>query len=614
MTTQVPSRRYPVGAECLGDGVSFRVWAPKHGRVAIEVDGAEHILEPDQDGYFAIHIPGLGEGARYAYRLEDGITAYPDPASRFQPEGPHGPSMVVDPSRFAWSDAEWRGVPATQRVVYEMHIGTFTPEGTWAAAIAKLPHLRDVGITMIEMMPVAEFPGHFGWGYDGVDLFAPTHLYGAPDDLRRFIDSAHGLGIGVILDVVYNHFGPDGNYIGAYSQDYFTDRHANEWGESLNYDGRNAHGLRDLVISNAAYWVDEFHFDGLRLDATQSMHDDSDDHVIAALTRAARAAGPGRAVYVVAENEPQDTDLVRPREAGGCGLDGLWNDDLQHSALVALTGRNESYYVDYEGTPQELIDAARFGYLFQGQRYAFHGKPRGVPAQDIDPAVFVTYLENHDQIANSVHGRRVHQMTSPGRFRAMTGLLLLVPGTPMLFQGQEFNASTPFHYFADHEAPLSEMVRKGRIETLAQFPSYADPACTAVIPTPHAIETFARCRLDWSEVERHASAMALHRDLLALRRTVRSSERRVDGAVLGPEALALRFTPLDGRSLLLLVNLGLDLRLRSIPSPLVAPPRGGDWAVRWSSEHPTYGGSGTPEIVGPQGWTIPGHAAILLAG
>ena len=612
MSESTPARRYPVGAECVPGGVSFRVWAPSHGSVAIEVEGQEHFLQPECDGYFSIVLPGFGPGASYSYRLENGITAYPDPASRYQPAGPHERSVVIDPSRFAWTDAAWLGVEPRSQVIYEMHVGTFTQEGTWAAAAARLPFLKDIGITLIEMMPVAEFPGRFGWGYDGVDLFAPTRLYGEPDDLRGFVDRAHALGLGVILDVVYNHFGPDGNYVGAYSRDYFTDRHANEWGESLNFDGTNAHGLRDLVISNAAYWIDEFHFDGLRLDATQSIHDDSDDNVIAALARAARAAAGKRRIYIVAENEPQDTDLIRPEAEGGRGLDAVWNDDLQHAALVALTGRNESYYLDYEGTPQELIGAARHGYLFQGQRYAFHGKRRGVPAFDVHPACFVTYVENHDQVANSVHGLRVHQMTSPGRARAMTAFILLLPGTPMLFQGQEFWASTPFHYFADHEGMLAETVRKGRLETLAQFPSYADPACVGAIPPPDSPDTFTRCKLDWSEAERHTAAVALHRDLLALRRAETVWDAKIDGVVIGPEALALRYFGVGDRDLLLLVNLGRDLSLRSIPSPLIAPPRDQNWTLAWSSENPRYGGSGTPPIETPAGWSVPGHAAVLL--
>jgi maltooligosyltrehalose trehalohydrolase len=611
-------RRYPIGAELADHGVSFRVWAPSRKTVAVVLEnGTNRPLSREPTGHFSGLVPEAEVGARYRFRLDNDETPYPDPASRFQPDGPHGPSQVIDPNSYAWHDRSWLGTKLQGQIIYEMHVGTFTPEGTWAAAIDKLPNLREIGITLIEMMPVNEFPGRFGWGYDGVDLFAPTARYGSPDDLRAFVDAAHRIGIGVILDVVYNHFGPDGNYLAQFTPDYFTDRYENEWGEAINFDGSNAEGVREFFVSNARYWTDEFHFDGLRLDATQSIQDSSRDHVIAEITRAAREAASGREIIVIGENEPQLTRLVRAPEKGGYGLDALWNDDFHHSAMVAMTGRRQAYYTDHAGAPQEFISSAKYGYLFQGQIYSWQGKRRGTPGLDIPPARFVNFVQNHDQIANSGRGRRFHQRTSPGRARAMTALMLLLPGTPMLFQGQEFWASTPFLYFADHKPELGRLVRKGREEFLSQFPSVASEEMSERLADPRSPETFEACRLDWGEFERNAEAVALHRDLLSLRRDdpafARQQHHALDGAVLGPEAFVLRFFGEHDDDRLLIVNLGPDLYLRSIPDPLVAPPEGHLWQVRWSSEHPVYGGGGTPPIETDEGWHLPGHAAVVMA-
>jgi maltooligosyltrehalose trehalohydrolase len=610
-------RRYPVGAEPRSDGTAFRVWAPQRRRVSVVIEGGgEHSLQRESDGYFSGVVAEACHGSRYGFRLDEDATLYPDPASRYQPDGPHGLSQVVDPI-FPWSDRDWRGLTLKGQVLYELHVGTFTPEGTWVAAAGKLPLLKDIGVTAIEMMPVNEFTGRFGWGYDGVDLFAPTRLYGTPYDLRRFIDTAHRLGIGVILDVVYNHLGPDGNYLACFTGEYFTDRYENEWGEAINFDGDEAGPVRDFFIANAAYWIDEFHFDGLRLDATQSIFDVSPDHVIAAMARAARAAAGERSILIVGENEPQHTRLVRTPERGGYGLDALWNDDFHHSAMVALTGRNEAYYEDHHGAPQEFVAAAKYGYLFQGQFYAHQGKRRGMPGFDLFPAAFATFIQNHDQVANSAAGLRVHRLTSPGRHRAMTALMLLMPGTPMLFQGQEFSASTPFLYFADHKPDLARLVREGRQEFLTQFLSIASDEVRRRLADPSAAATFEACKLDWSEFERHAPAVALHRDLLRLRREdpvfSRQERHGVDGAVLGPEAFVLRFFGDSGEDRLLFVNFGRDLNRRSIPDPLVAPPEGRAWRLLWSSEHPDYGGTGTPEIETKERWRIPAHAAIVVA-
>jgi maltooligosyltrehalose trehalohydrolase len=613
---QAVKRRYPIGAEVSADGVHFRIWAPQRTSVEVMVNAkSAHHLQREASGHFSGFVPAAKAGDLYRFRL-DGGGAFPDPASRFQPQGPHGDSQVVDPACFAWTDGEWRGAGLEGQVIYEMHIGTFTREGTWEAARRELPELAELGITVVEVMPVADFPGRFGWGYDGVGWFAPVAIYGGPDDFRRFVDQAHRVGIGVTLDVVYNHIGPDGNYLGEFSRDYFSSRYENEWGEALNFDGENCAGLRELVTTNAAYWADEYRLDGLRLDATQQIFDASPEHIIAALAKSMRAGASGRKVFFVAENESQLPMLARPPERGGYGLDGLWNDDYHHSARVAVTGRKEAYYSDYSGKPQELISATRHGYLYQGQRYRWQVKRRGAPAWDIQPWQFVTYLENHDQISNSGRGERLHRLTSPGRLKAVTALMLLGPGTPMLFQGQEFAASGPFCFFADHTGELPPLVREGRIQFLAQFPTLAQPDMRPYFADPGDPATFERCKLDFGDRERHAPIYHLHKELLRLRRedgVFGARRARVEGAVLAEEALVLRFFGAPaGNDRLLLINLGADLHLESAPEPLLAPPEGKLWELAWSSEDPLYGGAGTAPVDGPDNWRIPGNAAIAM--
>src|SRR5688572_22146437 len=437
-----PVRRLPIGAEVQpDDGTHFRVWAPEPRQIALLLEPRkgpcrEVALDREPGGYYSALATGIGAGDRYRYRLDGEIL--PDPASRFQPDGPFGASEIVDPARFAWTDGSWPGITIQNQIIYEMHVGTFTREGTWRGAMERLPSLARTGITVLEVMPVSEFPGRFGWGYDGVFPYASTRLYGSPDDFRAFVDLAHRLQLGVILDVVYNHLGPDGSVFGRYARAYFSTRYENEWGEALNFDGPDAGPVREYFTSNAGFWIDEYHLDGLRLDATQSIHDGSEDHLVAAVGARARAAARGRDIILVAENEPQHVRIVRPIANGGYGLDALWNDDFHHSAAVAVTGRNEAYYSDHHGTPQEMISAAKYGYLFQGQRYAWQKQSRGTSGLGVRPAAFVNFLENHDQLANSGDGSRTHVRTTPGRYRAMTALLLLMPGTPMLFQGQEF--------------------------------------------------------------------------------------------------------------------------------------------------------------------------------
>jgi maltooligosyltrehalose trehalohydrolase len=614
--TKETIRRLSIGAELLpGGGADVRIWAPACGRLDLVRADTNAILAMDRepDGHFHVFDPEAHAGGRYWFRLDD-QRLRPDPASRHQPGGPHEPSAYVDPDAFAWTDADWRGIGSGGRVMYELHIGTFTREGTWRAAARELDALAALGITTIEMMPIAEFPGRFGWGYDGVALYAPMHVYGTPDDLRVFVDRAHGVGLEVVLDVVYNHLGPDGNFLHEFSPDYFTDKYKNDWGRAINFEGPQQ--VRQHFVQNARYWIDEFHFDGLRLDATQDIHDASATHVITEIVETARAAAAHRVLFIVAENEPQETCIVRSKEQGGYGANALWNDDAHHTAVVALTGRREAYYRDYQGSPQELISCARYGYLYQGQWYSWQKKPRGTPALDLLPENFVSYLENHDQTANSPYGRRLFQLGSPGRYRALTAWLLLGPATPMLFQGQEFGSSKPFLYFADHNRELSEAVRRGRAEFLAQFPSTTDARVVRTLPNPGDARTFDACKLDLNEREEHREAYALHRDLLALRRhdpvLSTAGGRRPEGAVLGSGTFVLRYIDREQGDRLLVINLESDLDFTPAREPLIAPPFAGRWRLEWSSESPEYGGQGTRPVQFDEPLVLPGACALLF--
>jgi maltooligosyltrehalose trehalohydrolase len=611
-------RRLPISAEVCRGGVSFRLWAPARERAFVLIGNeAEHELVSEQNGYFSLTVPGLSAGASYRFHFGNAADLLADPASRYQPHGPFGPSVVIDPTSYQWSDDAWKGVDPRGVVLYEMHIGSFTGDGTFAAAKQMLPKLAEVGINCLEVMPINEFVGEFGWGYDGTLLYAPTRLYGTPDDVRSFVDEAHRLGLGVILDVVYNHFGC-GERFGDFTPDYFTDRYSNEWGRSINFDGRNCHGVREYVSKNAAYWIEEFHFDGLRIDATQTLFDSSPEHIVTTISKEARAASQGRQIYLVSENEPQQTDMVRPLAAGGHDLDALWNDDFHHSAIVALTGRNEAYYHDHHGTAQEFVSAAKYGYLFQGQRYDWQDGARGTPGLDLKPWNFIHFLENHDQIANSGTGARLNQVTSPARLRALTALQLLGPQTPMLFQGQEFGSTSPFYYFANREGEIAATVREGRRGFVNQFPNLTDAGL--VIPDPCSRETFEKVKLDWSEWDTHPAIVALHGDLLALRRTHEAfscqpcaRQSQIDGSVLSSSAFFLRyFADQPDAERILFINFGRDHFIDSLPDPLFAPPAGHQWRLIWSSEDPRYGGSGRRPYDLKDRWVLNAEVALVF--
>ena len=416
--------------------------------------------------------------------------------------------------------------------------------------------------------------------------------------------------------MVYNHLGPDGNYLKAFSSAYFTNRYPCEWGEAVNFDGEDAEAVREFFLSNAGYWIEEFHFDGLRLDATHAIYDSSDHHILKEISRTVREKAKGRSTIVVAEDEQQHAFKAMPPESGGYGLDGLWNDDFHHSALVAVTGHNSAYYTDYLGTPQEFISALKRGYLFQGQQCRWQKKRRGTPAYAVNPASFIIYLENHDQVANSGRGLRCHALAGLGTYRAITALLLLAPNTPMLFQGQEFASSSPFLYFADHKPELNELVQKGRFEFVSRFLNLASDDVHAYLDKPGNRETFEKSQLDFSERNKNKHIYTMHRDLIRLRREDpvigRQLKGGVDGAVLTSNAFVIRYFDPAGRDRLLSVNLGRDVHFDPAPQPLLAPPVHAQWHVLWSSEDPRYGGSGTPLPDAEEGWRIPGQAAVLL--
>lgn len=524
-TDPMPPWRPTLGAVCTSRGTAFRVWAPTKQRVDVVLEAADETgtafpLTRAADGTFHAFVAGIGAGDRYRYRL-DGEGPYPDPVSRFQPDGVHGPSAVVDACRFAWSDAGWRGVDAQELIVYELHVGTFTPAGTFAGVIERLSHVRDLGVTALELMPVADFPGARNWGYDGVALFAPARCYGCPDDLRRLVDCAHRLGLGVILDVVYNHLGPDGAYLGTFSPYYFSQRHRTPWGDAVNLDGEHGEMVRAFLIENALHWVHEYHIDGLRLDATHALVDDSPRHFLADVASCVHASSGGRRVVLIAEDHRNLAQIIRPQADDGWGLDAVWADDFHHQVRRALAGDHEGYYRDFTGSMADVAATVRRGWFYCGQHAQHFDAPRGTDPTGLSPRQFVICLENHDQVGNRAFGERLHHQIDLPAYRAAIVLLLCAPETPLLFMGQEWGASSPFLFFTDHRPHLGKLVTAGRRREFKDFSAFAAAQARQQIPDPQDPTTFFRSRLDWSEATRqpHASLLRLYRAVLGLRCT-----------------------------------------------------------------------------------------------
>src|SRR5579859_3110761 len=603
--------RMPPGADVVpGGGVRFRLWAPNCRHVAVETaDGLEPArstpMAETGDGWHECLVPFARAGTRYRYILPDGMRV-PDPASRFQPEDAHGPSEVIDPGAYRWSDTAWHGRPWHEAVLYELHVGAFTAAGTFRAARERLDHLAALGVTGIEIMPVADFPGRRNWGYDGVLLYAPDSTYGRPDDFRALVDAAHARGIMVLLDVVYNHFGPDGNYLPLYAPAFFTDRHRTPWGAGINFDGPQSTAVREFIIHNALYWIDEFHLDGLRLDAVHAILDDSPRDVLDELAERVRAAGR-REVHLVLENEENQTRrLAREADGRTRHYTAQWNDDVHHVLHAAATGEDRGYYAEYLGDPKKLGRALAEGFAYQGERMDYRGRPRGEPSGVLPPTAFVAFIQNHDQIGNRAFGERLTALASPDALRALAAVYLLLPQIPMLFMGEEWGAAQPFPFFCDFEGDLADAVRQGRRREFARFPEFQSDAARDRIPDPLSDRTYGSAKLDWADLDKpeHRVWLDLYRRLLARRREAVVPLLPGIGAhaatyeVIGPGAVAVHWGFGNGAQkgvLALAANLSDDpvsgFRL-DLGRVLWQEGRSGNgvgepWSVRWSLAHGT---------------------------
>ena len=518
----------PFGADALGDGgVRFALWAPSIARVTLELGegGAQRALPMDNkaEGWHELIVADARAGDDYRFRLPDGL-AVPDPASRYNPGDVHGPSRVMDAHSYHWHDDGWLGLPWEHAVIYELHVGTFTPEGTFVAATARLAELQKLGISVVELMPLADFPGQRNWGYDGVLQFAPDASYGTPDELKQLVDTAHGLGMAVLIDVVYNHFGPEGNYLHAYCPEFFNALHQTPWGPVINFHPEEARTVRDFFVHNALYWVDEFHFDGLRMDAIHAIRDESQPDIVREVCTAIQA-GPNteRSIHVVLENELNEASfLTRDEHHFPDAGSAQWNDDLHHAAHVLTTGESEGYYGDYADAPVDHFGKALAeGFVYQGQGSPFRGgEERGEPSTHLPLAAFVSFLQTHDQVGNRAFGERIGALADPVLLRAAYACLLLSPHTPMLFMGEEYVASTPFLYFCDFGPDLAKAVSEGRRGEFGAFAAFADEAARARIPDPNDPATFEKSKLKWDERRQapHRDWLALIERLLALRR------------------------------------------------------------------------------------------------
>ncbi|MFO0967388.1 MAG: malto-oligosyltrehalose trehalohydrolase [Gemmataceae bacterium] len=590
-----------IGARLEDATASFRVWAPDKDHLSVVLEGPRHgeqALEKQGDGYFTGAVRGLASGQLYRYRIGSG-PAFPDVASRSQPHGVHGPSELVDLTGFPWSDSDWVGVDAARLVIYELHVGAFTPEGTFQAAAKKLPQLRDLGVTAIELMPLADFPGQRNWGYDGVALFAPARCYGRPEDLQRFVDRAHQLGLAVLLDVVYNHLGPDGNYTGVYSPHYVTKRHHTPWGAGLNFDGAHSRPVRDFFLANALHWLRLYHFDGLRLDATQCIIDDSPKHFLAELAERVHVEFPDRKIHLIAEDNQNLNTMFRPMTRSGWGLDGVWADDFHHETRRLLHGDNEGYYRDYQGSVEELVTILNRGWLFSGQHSIHKDGPRGTDPSGLDPWQFVFCIQNHDQIGNRAFGERLGHEIDAAAYRAASALLLLAPQTPLLFMGQEWDASTPFLFFTDHNEKLGKLVTEGRRREFEHFRAFSDPVRRHMIPDPQADETFRHSKLKWNEREtgKHAATVRLYQALLRLRREHPAFVRRDKWQAVAADrdTLVLRYFSSGEPALLVIARLRGAGVIRSMDiAPVQRLVSEHSWRVLLTTEEAAFAADPAP--------------------
>lgn len=549
--------------------VRFSVWAPEKQRleVVLDHDGRSFPMEASSGGFFEAVVQDVGPGAHYRIRVDG--SDFPDPASRFQPDGVHGPSEVIDPDRYAWTDADWAGIPLDQAVIYELHVGTFTPEGTYDGVRKRLPFLRDLGINAIELMPLADFPGRWNWGYDPGSFYAPSRNYGRPDDLRRLVDEAHQMGIAVILDVIYNHFGPDGAYAPAFGP-FFTSKHETPWGKAVNLDDEHSDGVRHFFIDNALYWLRDFHFDGLRLDATHALIDDSPKHFLTELAERVEALDTRFRRYLIAEDHRNLDAVITPLAEDGLGMDAVWADDFHHLLRHRTAGDSEGYYAAFvDTTPEDIALTINKGWHYRGQTAPNTGEPRGTDPEGIPPHRFIYFIQNHDQVGNRPLGNRLTDDIPLHTYRALSALLLFLPQTPMLFMGQEWAATTPFLFFTDHNEELGHAVTAGRRVEFSDFKGFS-----GTVPDPQDPSTFEQSRLLWEEISEspHREMLTMYRDLLERRRGLR-------GHVLA-EALS------DD---LLKVERGADLLMVCFGSNVSADVPDG-FRMIWHSEQSEYVG------------------------
>jgi maltooligosyltrehalose trehalohydrolase len=596
-------------------GVTFSVWAPRAEALTVRLlgpDGGVRLELPmarGADGVFTARADAAAApvGSDYVYLLPE-VGQRPDPVSRHQPAGVHGPSRVVAPAAFRWSDAGWRGLPLAELIFYELHVGTFTPEGTFAAAAAKLPYLRELGVTALELMPVAAFPGARNWGYDGASLFAPHEAYGGPEELRRLVDACHAHGMALFLDVVYNHLGPEGNYLHDFGP-YFTDRYRTPWGAALNFDGADSDEVRRFFVDNALYWLTEYHVDGLRLDAIHGIFDFGARHVLAEIAEAfaAESARLGRRAWLVAESDLNDPRVIRPAASGGLGLDAQWSDDFHHAQHALLTGNRRGYFVDF-GRTGDLAKAISDGFVYDGQRSAFRRRRHGAPSVRDGGERFVAFNQNHDQVANACLGRRLGQIVGPERQKVAALVLFSTPALPLLFQGEEYGEEAPFDYFTSHGDPaLAEAVRQGRHQEYEHL--LEEGADVATWADPQAEETFARAKLRWASIVRapHAEMLAFYRALIALRRRLpplhngRKDLARVAFDEAGRWLTIERGDP-AGAATFTAANYG------DAPAAIQLPARGDGWSVALATI------PGLPVPRAERGvLVVPPGAAFLLA-
>jgi maltooligosyltrehalose trehalohydrolase len=606
MTQPKPNETPQMAAWREGTAVCVRTWAPGHSQLSLvlyEGDGktvAKNIPMTAEPGgfFFARAVEGKSPFL-YKILVDDG-EPFPDPWSLSQPFGVHGPSSL--PAPFNWKDSSWEGVPLESLILYEVHVGTATPEGTFDALVQKLPLIRELGATAIELLPLASFSGQHNWGYDGVSLFAPAAPYGGPDGLKRLVEAAHEAKLAIIIDAVYNHFGPEGNYLRAYSPFYFTSRHPTPWGEGINYDGEHSGPVRELALRNAEMWIRDYRADGLRLDATHAITDETEPHLLTEIVRRAKAAGSGRAVWIMAEDERNEARLVMPESKGGYGLDGVWADDFHHQMRRAFAKDSEGYFRDFSGSPEDICRTLNDGWFYRGQESAHSGHPRGTACESISPLHFIYCIQNHDQIGNRPLGNRLGEDVSPAAFRAMSALLLVSPYTPLLFAGQEWNSKTPFLYFTDHSPDLGKLVTEGRRKEFSAFSKFSG----AEIPDPQALQTFLTSKLRWAEREEdgHLGVWTLYRELLALRKNHPALTKRARGSfraeALGPSALGL-YREGGGQALQLVVNIEGTLEY--------ALPHG--YGPLLFTEEGRFGGSGVLEKQGGK-CQLSGPCALLL--